>query len=75
MAMNFVCRFENLQTDLDLVTEHIGIPSLVLPHAKANYRKDHQHYSQLINPAAREHIERLCREEIEFFNYQWSDVP
>jgi len=72
VAMDLICRYENLQSDLDLATTKIGIPPLSLPHAKSSHRKDRQHYSQLINSEARNHIERLCMKEINAFNYHWN---
>ncbi len=70
-AMNSYCRYENLQSDFDTVSNLIGIPPVDLPHAKATLRKNHKHYSQLINFQARSHIEKVCAAEIEFFNYKW----
>ncbi len=71
VAMDTICRFENLQADLDTVAKKVGIPPFVLPHAKGAHRNNHQHYSILINPEARAHIERLCGKEINAFHYFW----
>jgi hypothetical protein len=71
IAVDFIGRFENLDADLAIVEDKIGLPALVLPHAKSSTRKDRRHYSELLNPAARRHIEKACALEISAFDYAW----
>jgi hypothetical protein len=71
LAVDLVCRYENLQLDLETVAAKIGIEPLVLPHAMTSFRKDRRDYHELINPEARAHIEHLCKKEIRAFNYGW----
>ena len=73
-AMDIFCRFENLQNDLDIVSTKIGLPPLELPKTKTNYRKDHTHYSKLINSKARARIEEICALEIKYFDYYWNEA-
>jgi hypothetical protein len=73
-AMEMICRFETLQTDLDIMSGRVGIPKLELPRAKTTFRKDHQHYSKLINAEARARIEEVCIDEINNFGYYWTEV-
>lgn len=73
-AMNLICRYETLQTDLDIMSEKVGIPTLELPRTKTNFRMDHQHYSKVINAEARARIEEVCSAEIDHFGYHWTEV-
>jgi len=71
VAVDLVCRYENLQVDLEKVTQKLGLPALALPHAKATLRKDHRHYSRVLNPDSRAHLEKICAPEMDYFGYQW----
>jgi hypothetical protein len=70
--MDFIGRYENLNEDLAFIEQKIGIPHLVLPHAKSGNRKDPRHYSEILNPTARAYIEKVCSPEIEAFGYEWN---
>ena len=72
IAMDFIGRYENLEGDLVLIEQKIGIPHLVLPHAKSSIRKDRSHYSEILNPDARMYIEKVCTLEIAAFGYKWN---
>jgi hypothetical protein len=72
IAMDFIGRYENLNEDLAFIEQKIGIPHLVLPHAKSGNRKDPRHYSEILNPTARAYIEKVCSPEIEAFGYEWN---
>jgi len=75
IAIDFVGRYENLTHDLAFVTDKIGLPEeLRLPNAKGSYRKSREHYSRVLNLAARTRIELICAKEIESFNYSWIEA-
>jgi len=75
VAVDFVGRYENLTDDLAVVTEKIGIPGqLDLPRAKAGYRKNREHYRNVIDTQSRARIELVCAKEITAFNYSWDDL-
>jgi hypothetical protein len=71
IAVDFIGRFENLEEDLVIVERKIGIPALVLPHAKSSTRADRRHYSEILNSEARTYIEKACSSEIDAFGYHW----
>jgi len=72
LAVDFVGRFENMQTDLQKVYERLNLPfDGWLPRTKAKSRADKRHYSDLLSPKQAEYIRRKCRQEIEFFNYAY----
>ncbi len=71
IAMNFICRYEKLNADLEKVTTQLGLAPLHLPKAKTTQRKNHLHYSQIINHEARARVELLCADEIKTFDYYW----
>jgi hypothetical protein len=54
--------------------DRIGLPSaLELPRAKSGYRPAGQHYRDLLDPASRRRIERVCARECATFSYAWND--
>jgi hypothetical protein len=73
IVMDFIGRYERLTDDLVEIAQKIGLPELVLPKAKGNFRENRQHYSEVINATTRNHIEKMCSREIEAFGYQWVD--
>jgi hypothetical protein len=74
ILVDFVGRYETLEEDMASVCETLGLPSLDLPHAKSHHRKDHRHYSEVLNEITRKMIEKSCAKEIAEFGYQWEDV-
>ena len=67
---------EDLEIEVTRVSERLGLEGLALPsvRTKGGYRRDRRHYSQVLNNAARRHIEALCAREIEMFAYGWTDM-
>ena len=72
IVADFVGRYENLNNDLEIIQEKLGLPEkLELPNAKGNFRKNRKHYSTVLNDLARRRIEVVCAKEITTFKYQW----
>jgi Sulfotransferase family len=76
IAVDHVGRYEHLQSEVVALSARLGLPGLALPatRAKAGYRRDRRHYSQVLNGRSRRHIEAACAREIEMFSYTWTDV-
>lgn len=75
IAVDFVGRYERLNEDLAIIQEKLGLPRpLNLPRAKAGYRKNRDHYSRVLNAAARQRIEAVCANEIAQFGYHWEAI-
>lgn len=67
IAVDYVGRFERLQTDLDSILKRIGLPPSPLPHEKkVNHRSD---FGQWYGPAERNLVEQLFAAELEQFGY------
>jgi hypothetical protein len=73
IVVDFVGRYERLSEDLAGIARKIGLPELILPNAKSEFRKNRQHYSHLLNSKTRSHIEKMCAREIELLDYHWVD--
>lgn len=73
VAVDHVGKFENLNDDLNLVCQQLGIPNLLLLRTKSNPRKIKKHYSQILNQESRSLIEEICSNELLEFNYKWED--
>jgi len=71
IVVDKICLYENLASDLEEVSEHIGLPEpLRLPNAKGGFRKDRRPYTEILNRHAQERIAEIFQEEIALFNYQ-----
>jgi len=72
IAVDKICRFEQLQEELDSVCKKIGIAGgLELPHAKSGHRKDKKNYRNLFNDADRERVAEMFSEEIKLLGYEF----
>lgn len=72
VAVDRICRFENLTAELEAVGRKLGFPeTLALPRAKTSFRKDRRHYRDVLNADDREKIARLFEKEIRLMNYQF----
>ena len=70
VVVDRICRFENLNEDLEQVRRQLGIPEpLELPRAKGGKRKDKRPYREVIPAGDRVKIEEMFRPEIELMNY------
>jgi hypothetical protein len=72
IAVDKICKFENLSEELETVRKHVGIPEpLVLVQAKSIYRKDGSNYRELLGYEGRDVIAEMFREEIDLLGYEW----
>ncbi|MDT8410061.1 MAG: sulfotransferase family 2 domain-containing protein [Wenzhouxiangellaceae bacterium] len=70
IAVDFVGRFERLETDLKKVFDRIGLPMpAALPHAKSMQRK--HHYSRHYGDHERQLVDRLFKRELAEFDYRF----
>ena len=72
IAVDRVCRYENLAAELDGLRVRLGLPArLDLPRAKSGFRKDKRSYREILNDEQKAKIEALFGEEIGLFGYQF----
>lgn len=72
LAVDRVCRFENLEQELEEVRLKVGIPeSLALPNAKGGIRKDKRSYREILNEEDAQSIREMFRDEIAMFGYEY----
>ncbi|MEM7635351.1 MAG: sulfotransferase family 2 domain-containing protein [Pseudomonadota bacterium] len=70
--VDFVGRYENLESDLKLALQKCGIDwTGELPRAKAKFRADKRPYRELYDDRSRELVARTYRREIEYFGYEF----
>jgi chondroitin 4-sulfotransferase 11 len=67
--VDFIIRFENLQSDFDKLCENIGISKVMLPHKNTSKRKNYIDYydDELI-----EIVKELFIDDIQEFGYRFS---
>ena len=72
IAVNRICRFENLQQEMETVRTALGIPEeLQLPRAKSRFRKDKRPYQEVLNDAERDFVSGLFKDEIKLLGYKF----
>lgn len=72
VAVDKICRFENLSNELEEVRKQVGIPEkLELPRAKSKYRKDKLNYRDILGEADKAIIANLFHDEISLLGYEW----
>jgi Sulfotransferase family len=72
IAVNRVCRFENLNKEMEAIRKQLGIPEeLVLPRAKSRFRKDRRSYRDILNEEEKVKIAKLFSDEIKLFDYKF----
>ena len=66
--VNFIIKFEHLQTDFDNVCKEIGIPKHILPHTNKSRHENYINYydDELITLVGEKH-----RDDIEYFGYKF----
>ena len=70
LAVDRVCRYENLESELADLRRTLGLPvDLELPHAKSQSRTDHRPYQVLMGRKEREIVARACAREIALLGY------
>lgn len=72
VAVDKVCRFENITDELENIRQHLGIPEpLVLPYAKSQHRKDKRSYRDILNEEQKEIIADTSRDVINLMGYEF----
>ena len=72
LAVDKICKFENLSQELEEVRKQVGIPEkLELPRAKSKFRKDKRNYRDILGEADKAKIADLFHDEISLFGYKW----
>jgi hypothetical protein len=72
IAVDRVCKYENLANDLEEVRRRVGIPEpLELPHAKGAHRPQRKHYRELFGENPPQWIYEVFKEELEHFGYTY----
>ena len=71
VAVDKVCRFENLSEELEVIRKQFGIPEkLELPVAKSGFRKDKRSYRDILGKEEKMKIAELFRDEINLMGYE-----
>jgi hypothetical protein len=68
MLVNFVGKFENLQTDFAIICDKINIPRVNLPHVNTS---KHAYYKDYYNENTKDLIYKTFKEDITLFNYEF----
>lgn len=72
IAVDQVCRYENLAGDLQTVLKRIGLDAEVeLPRAKAGFRSKTKNWRDYYTPRTRGIVGRLYAREIDAFDYRF----
>lgn len=66
--VDFIGRFETIQTDYNMICERIGIKAEKLPHEN---KGNHLDYRMLYTEETRELVGKLYQKDIEFLNYEF----
>ena len=72
-AVDRFIRFENLKDEWPAILEHLGLGMTELPRAKADSRKNREHYSLTYDDKSISLVSELCKWEIERFAYKFDD--
>lgn len=72
VAVNRVCKFENLTEELEEVRKQLGLPEkLDLPRAKSQYRKDKRNYRDILGEGDKEKVLDLFFDEVDLHGYEF----
>lgn len=63
---DIICRFEAIQSDMNMVFDRLGLQRIQLPHLNPS---DHQHYSTYYDPKEVELVSNLYQKDIQLFGY------
>ena len=72
LAVNRLCRYENIQTEVNQIFKELNLPgSPKLPAAKRQFRSDKRHYRDILNDDQAEKIGLIFKREIELAGYTY----
>ncbi|MEX2475461.1 sulfotransferase family 2 domain-containing protein [Marinobacter sp.] len=72
IVVDKICRYENLEQHLEEVRNELGLPEPIsLPQAKATFRKDKRHYSEVLSEHQKEKIRVIFSDEIKLLGYEY----
>jgi len=72
VAVDKICRFENIAEELDLIRTQLGIPEkLELPRAKSSFRKDKSSYRDILDAEQQARIAEYFSDEIKLMGYEF----
>lgn len=69
LSMDFIGRFERLQTDFKYICEQLTINWLELPTENKSNRK--KHYTEYYNDETKDIVEKSYAKDIEYFGYEF----
>ena len=73
VGLDFLIRYENLQSDYASVCERIGLPHSQLPSLKTKSRPQRNHYTTYYDDRTRELVAKKYRQHIEHFGYHFEE--
>ena len=72
LAVNRLCRYENVQTEVNRIFEELNLPGdPKLPEAKRQFRSDNRHYRDVLNDEQAARIGLIFKREIELSGYSY----
>lgn len=72
VAVDRICRFEDLDGELEIVRARLGLPEpLSLPRAKGGHRADRRHYRDVLTESQRQRIAEAFKDEIALLGYKY----
>jgi len=68
--LDFVVKFENIQSGYNIVCDHVGIESRKLPHLNSTR---HKHYSEYYNDNTKQIVAEKYQEDLDYFGYKFEN--